>query len=225
MYKDKKITVFIPCHNEEKSIERVIKMIPPFVDEVFVIDNASTDRTVENAKDAGAVIMRNKNNIGYGGSYLKGLPLVKGDIIITTDGDGTYPVWDAQKILDYFFDNNLDFLNCSRFPLKDKYSMRLRNRFGNYVLTAIINYLFGFTLKDGQSGMWVFKKDILPLMKLKSKGMAFSNEIKIEAFRNKNIRTGEYHIDYAERIGASKLYPVLDGIKMLFFLIRKRMLG
>lgn len=224
MYRNKKITVFIPCHNEEKSIERVIKSIPEFVDEVFVIDNASTDATVEKARKCGAKVMQNKTNLGYGGSYLKGLPLVDGDIIITTDGDGTYPVWNGKVILDRFFDGGLDFLSGCRFPLKDKLSMRLRNRFGNYVLTFLVNVFFGLKLKDGQTGMWVFKKDILPLMKLISRGMEFSNEIKIEAFGNKDIKSEEFHIDYAERIGTSKLYPVADGVRMLLFMIKKKFL-
>jgi len=222
MYRDKKITVLMFCHNDESGIERFIKTVPPFVDEVFVIDNASTDKTAEKAQKSGAGIIRNKTDLGYGGSYLKALPLVEGEIIITTDGDGTYPVSDAKNALDNFFDKGLDFLNCSRFPLKDKYSMRLRNRFGNHVLTAVMNYLFGFKLNDGQSGMWVLKKEILPKMKLKSRGMEFSNEIKIEAFKNKDIKTGEYHIDYAERIGASRPYPALEGVKMLCFLVKKR---
>ncbi|MFH1452507.1 MAG: glycosyltransferase family 2 protein [Armatimonadota bacterium] len=222
MYRDKKITVFIPCHNEEKGIDRVIKMVPDFVDEVFVIDNASTDGTVEKARGSGARVVRNLSNLGYGGSYIKGLPVVEGDIIVTTDGDGTYPIWKIKEMLDYFIDNDLDFISGARFPLKDKYSMRKRNRFGNYVLTKIVNTFYGLKLKDGQSGMWMFKKDILPLMKLKGTGMEFSNEIKIEAFKNKDIKAEEYHIDYAERIGTSKLYPVVDGIKMLGFLVKKK---
>ena len=76
---------------------------------------------------------------------------------------------------------------------------------------------------DSQSGMWVFKKNILPNLKLSSDGMALSEEIKIEAFSNKNIKTLEIPIYYGERVGTSKLNIWRDGILNLLFLFKKRL--
>lgn len=222
MYRDFKITVFIPCYNEEKGIGAVIGKIPEFVDEIMVVDNCSTDNTAKIAFSKGARVIKNEINLGYGGSYRKCLPLVVGDIIVTADGDGTYPVCDSKRLLDILIDQDLDFISASRFPLSKKGAMCFRNRFGNSIFTTMVNFMFGLHLNDGQSGMWVFKKNILSKMKLTSNKMSFSNEIKIEAFRSKIIKAKEVIIPYEQRIGTSKLYPLKDGVEMLIFMIRKK---
>jgi hypothetical protein len=70
--------------------------------------------------------------------------------------------------------------------------------------------------------MWVYRTKVLPLMKLTSDGMPFSEEIKIEAIRNRRIRFGEYHVRYYQRIGEVKLEKWRDGFRNLFFLLKKR---
>jgi hypothetical protein len=102
--------------------------------------------------------------------------------------------------------------------------MSTRNRIGNSVLNALVNTAYGLHLQDAQSGMWVFRKSVLGKLQLSSTGMAFSNEIKIEAFRNPDVKAVEVHIPYAERIGQSKLYPFRDGFKMVMFLVRRRVI-
>ena len=81
--------------------------------------------------------------------------------------------------------------------------------------------LFLFNISDSQSGMWVFKRSVLDYFKLVSNGMSFSEEIKIEAIRNPTVRFGEFHIDYHERIGETKLYPWRDGALNMWFLLEK----
>jgi hypothetical protein len=87
--------------------------------------------------------------------------------------------------------------------------------------------LFGHTVSDSQSGMWVFKRSILPLLELESNGMALSEEIKIEAFAHPHIHARELPIYYRARVGDSKLDVWQDGFRNLLFLFRKRwiMLG
>jgi hypothetical protein len=70
--------------------------------------------------------------------------------------------------------------------------------------------------------MWVFRRSILKEMKLESDGMAFSEEIKIEAMRNANLRFGEISIMYSSRLGESKLNPWRDGVQNLLFMAKKR---
>jgi dolichol-phosphate hexosyltransferase len=77
-------------------------------------------------------------------------------------------------------------------------------------------------VRDSQSGMWVFRRSILREMKLESDGMAFSEEIKIEALKNSRIRFGEIYIQYSSRLGEVKLNPWRDGFYNLFFLVKKR---
>ena len=219
-----RITVLIPCLNEEQGLPRVLKAIPPEVFEILVLDNCSTDRTVDVALngDDRVRVVRHSENLGYGGSYIRGLPMVRGDVVVTSDGDGTYPVQDCLRLVDALVQGDYDFLSCSRFPLHDRTNMSVRNRFGNWLLNTLVNGFYRLRLKDAQSGMWVFRKRALDHMNLCATGMAFSHEIKIEAFTNPHIKAGEIGIPYAERIGTSKLYPFRDGVRMVRFLVGRR---
>lgn len=225
MYRDQRLSVVIPCYNEEHGIPHVVAKIPDEVDEILVLDNQSTDRTVEVATEIGGKVrvIQHPRNLGYGGSYIRGLPMASGDVIITTDGDGTYPVEDCLRLVDLLVERKVDFISCSRFPLQDLRGMHPRSRFGNAILNMLVNTFYGLNLADGQTGMWVFQKAILPLMRLESTGMAFSNEIKLEAFQHPQIRAIEAPIRYRERIGESKLYPFRDGVRMVNYLTRRRL--
>lgn len=224
MYRNLRLSVVIPCFNEEHGIPHVVAKIPAEVDEILVLDNCSTDRTAEVAESYARVrVIRHSRNLGYGGSYCRGLPMAEGDVIITTDGDGTYPVEDCLRLVDILVDRSVDFISCSRFPLLDLRGMHPRSRVGNAILNILVNTFYDLNLADGQSGMWVFRKNILPLMRLESVGMAFSNEIKIEAFQHPQIRAIEAPIHYRERIGESKLYPFRDGLRMVNYLTRRRL--
>ena len=100
--------------------------------------------------------------------------------------------------------------------------MSFKHRFGNLVLSVTMSLLFFRWVRDSQSGMWVFARRILPLMKLESDGMALSEEIKIEALRNGDIRFREIIINYSSRLGEVKLQPWRDGFRNLAFLFKKR---
>lgn len=221
MYKSNRITVIIPCLNEEQGIERVLGSMPEFVDEVIVVDNASTDRTSEVAAALGAKVIREEVR-GYGRSYKRGFSRATGDIIVTLDGDHSYPVDALSYLLEAFLHLEVDFLNASRFPVRDRRAMSFKHKFGNFVLSFATSLLFFRWVRDSQSGMWVLRRSILEEMKLVSDGMAFSEEIKIEAIRSPRIRFGEISIQYSSRLGEAKLNPWKDGFQNLFFLLRKR---
>ena len=221
MYKDDTITVIIPCLNEEQGIERILRSMPEFVDEVIVVDNASTDRTSEVASALGAKVIR-EDVRGYGRAYKRGFAVATKDLIVTLDGDQSYPVDALSYLLEAFLHLDVDFLNASRFPVRDPRAMSRRSRFGNLVLGLAMSVLFLRWVRDSQSGMWVLRRSIVQDMKLESDGMAFSEEIKIEAIRNPAIRFGEISILYSSRLGESKLNPWRDGMQNLWFLVRKR---
>lgn len=221
MHREMTISVVIPCYNEEEGIKQVIESLPACVDEVVVVDNNSTDRTSEIATAAGAKVVFEKRK-GYGAAYKAGLPAATGDITITMDGDGTYPSEQIEELVDHLLDNNIDFLSTSRFPLKNPESMNLSNQFGNWALTVAMLIFFQKNIKDSQSGMWVYRTKVLPLLNLTSDGMPFSEEIKIEAIRNKAVRFDEYHVNYHERVGEVKLEKWKDGFRNLLFLVKKR---
>ncbi len=224
MYRGLKLSVVIPCYNEEEGVRRTIEMLPDCVDEIVVVDNNSTDRTADVARELGARVVFEKRK-GYGAAYKAGLPAVTGDVTITLDGDGTYPAEQIPELVDHLVDAELDFVSASRFPLQNPRAMNRSNRIGNWILTVGMMLLFGRVVRDSQSGMWVFRSEIYPLMHLTSDGMPLSEEIKIEAIRHPRIRFGEYHVNYHPRVGEVKLEKWRDGIRNLLFLVRKRFGG
>lgn len=221
MYKNHKISIVIPCYNEEKGIAPTIKSIPSWVDEVLVVDNNCYDQTAPIARRLGATVIRESQQ-GYGAACRRGLKTVKGDIVITSDADGTYPLRTIDKIIDNLLENDIDFVGGNRFPVANKSAMPWPNFLGNIILTLAMNLLTGKFIKDSQTGMWALRQPILKKMRLSSNSMSFSEEIKMEALCNPEIRYGEYHIDYFDRLGNSKLRRLRDGIPNLLFLFKKR---
>ena len=222
MYKKKKISVVIPCYNEEDGIALVIKSLPDFIDEIIVVDNNSNDRTSEVAKELGARVVFEKRK-GYGAAYKAGLPAVTGDITVTMDGDGTYPVEQIDECIDHLLDNGLDFVSASRFPLKDKNAMNISNIIGNNVLTFVTLILFMRVIKDSQSGMWIYRSKIYSQLGVKSDGMPLSEEIKIAAIKNPDLKFDEYHVNYHLRVGEVKLNKWRDGFENLLYLLKIRL--
>jgi glycosyltransferase involved in cell wall biosynthesis len=221
VYKNHSITAIIPCLNEEEAIGHVLREIPDFVDEVIVVDNNSTDRTPEVAREFGAKVVH-EPLAGYGRAYKRGFACATGDVIITLDGDHTYPVSGISYLLEAFLHLQVDFLNASRFPVRDPRGMSFKNKIGNVILSGAMSLLFFKWVRDSQSGMWVFRRSLLEKMQLESDGMAFSEEIKVEALRQRGVRFGEISILYSTRLGESKLNPFRDGLYNLYFLLRKR---
>jgi glycosyltransferase involved in cell wall biosynthesis len=221
VYKGQTITVIIPCLNEEQGIEQVLRRLPDFVDQTIVVDNGSTDRTSDVARSFGAHVIREEVR-GYGRAYKRGFSAATGDVIVTLDGDHSYPADAISYLLEAFLHLDVDFLNASRFPVRDKSAMSFKHKFGNLVLSLAMSILYFRWVRDSQSGMWVFRRSILDGMRLVSDSMAFSEEIKIEALKNASIRFEELSILYTSRLGEIKLNPWRDGFNNLWFLVRKR---
>jgi len=221
MYKNTKISLVIPCYNEEAGIDKILKRTPSLFDEVIVVDNASTDRTSEVARRLGAKVVFERQK-GYGQAYVAGFKVASADIIVTMDGDNSYSIEETPKLINYLINNKLDFISGCRFPLQQKQAMSLLNRLGNYILTVFFDILTFRKIRDSQSGMWVLKREILKEMRLKSRGMAFSEEIKMEVILNRHIKFAEIPINYSERLGRVKLKKWKDGLINILFLFKKR---
>lgn len=224
MVRNKQVLAFIiPTLNEEKAISSVISNINRIEikeqHHIYIVDGGSTDKTVEIAKKKGAIVIKSEK--GYGRQYKKAFQEVDCDYIITGDADCTYPFDQAYSYFKKFLINRgYDFLTTNRFAGLEEKSMMFTHNIGNKVLTFLTNFLFGLKIKDSQSGMWIFNKKAYLKLNLINDDMAFSEEIKIEAF--KNIRLSkEVPISYYQRVGESKL-NYGHGIKNTIFLFKKR---
>lgn len=203
------VSVVIPAWNEKEGIATTIKTIPKvaleeagYTVQVLVIDGGSDDGTAELARNAGAEVIIELRR-GYGRAYKTGFVQAKGDIIVTADADGTYPVQDIPKLVQLLEDEKLDFITTNRFALMEKGAMSSRNRIGNTILAAETRLLYNLKMKDPESGMWVFHSDILQGLRLDSDICCFSHEIKVEACFFNKCRWKEVPISYKIRSGGN----------------------
>jgi len=189
-----------------------------------VVDGDSKDKTQEIAKNKGAKIIIEKRK-GYGRAYKTGMPKATGDIIVTGDADATYPFDRIHHYIKLLIDTNLDFITTDRFSELKHGSMSMKHYFGNLILATALRILFLIRIRDSQSGMWIFKKEALdkiqPLEDFND-GMPFSEELKIEMFSNKDIKSIEIPSALYAREGEVKLQSFTDGWKNFKFLFKKR---
>lgn len=217
------VSVVIPTMNEEQSIGLVIDEVKkalgsrPF--EILIVDTNSKDRTREMSLEKGALVVDEPRR-GYGRAYKTGFEKASGEYIATLDADMTYPAEDIPALLDMLESSQLEFITTNRFARMEKGAMSAKHRLGNWVLSTATRLLFRVRLKDSQSGMWVFRKSVLSDLTVESDGMAFSEEIKIEAFRKK--KASEVPITYRMRVGEVKLSSWRDGFGNLKYLFKKR---
>ena len=225
----KTISIVIPAFNEKDGIEKTIKAIPAtelaamgYRTQVVVVDNGSLDGTGEKAMKAGAkVILEVKR--GYGRAYKTGFANAEGDIIATCDADATYPPECIPDLVKTLEKERLDFITTNRFPLMEKGAMSFRNKVGNTILSIAVRLLFGLKMRDPESGMWVFRKNILDSLRLDSDIWPLSHELKLEACYYNKYRWKEVPIRYKVRVGNSKLLRGwLVGILDLFHIIKMR---
>lgn len=222
------ISVIMPALNEAASVEQTIRSVPVeafsrlgFRTEVIVVDNGSEDGTGDLARRAGARVLVEERR-GYGYAYRRGFRESTGGIICTMDADLTYPSEMLPKLISKLLQNDLQFISTDRFAQMHNGVMSRRNKMGNAILSGITRTLFDHPFRDSQSGMWVFRGDLLDRMDLRAGGMALSQEIKIEAAYRLKARCAEVPIKYGYRVGESKLRVWRDGVGNLIHLARRR---
>lgn len=227
---NRKISIVIPALNEAKGIKKTIQDIPKetlekmgYEVQILVVDNGSHDGTDELARGAGAEVVLEPRR-GYGRAYKAGFAQAKGDIIATADADATYPIEEIPKLVKILEEEDLDFITTNRYAHMEKGAMPALHKLGNAILNFTTRLLFRINLKDSQSGMWVFRENLLNKMVLKFNTMALSEELKIEACYFIKCRWKEIPIQYKTRVGEVKLRSWRDGFGNLFRLIKKRII-
>ena len=226
--KNTKVSIVIPALNESEGIEKTIKTIPlselnnmGYDVQVLVVDNGSTDDTGDIARRAGAEVVFEPKR-GYGHAYKAGFAGATGDIIATSDADATYPMEDIPRLVKMIDEQKIDFITTNRFKMMKKGAMSLRNKVGNAVLSSTMTMLFGLRIKDSQSGMWVFRRDILKDLRLTS-NTPLSQELKIEACYFAGYSWREVPIEYRHRTGKVKLGGWKVGFENLCHMYQKRL--
>ncbi|MDQ6423247.1 glycosyltransferase family 2 protein [Paenibacillus sp. LHD-117] len=166
---NKKLIVFIPAHNEAGNIESVIARIPrafhpDYRVQVIVIDDGSTDRTAEAAKEAGAdAVFSFERNRGLGAAVREGLTQccrLGADIGLMIDADNEYPPEQIPDVVAPIMNNAADYTFGSRFK-GSIFGMKLHRRLGNYLFTLLQSVLLGKWIYDGQSGMRGFSREAM----------------------------------------------------------------
>jgi glycosyltransferase involved in cell wall biosynthesis len=226
MYRNKKITVCLPCRNEAGHLHEVVKRIPKFVDEIIVISNASKDDTVKVARSLGVKALednRTIGGIGYGFAHMTGIANATGDIIVGADGDATYPIEDLAKVIDRLLDDELDFISCNRYPLQEGTKIPFKLRLGVGTLNKEVQILYGHKIKDILSGMWVFRSSVKDKLGLTMGEWNLSPQIKINAALHPEIAFSEYSIAQHQRLGESHQAHYKTGFQHLWWIFKNRL--
>ena len=214
----KKIAVLIPCYNEAKTIEKVVKdykKVLPDAD-IYVYDNNSTDGTDKIAKKAGAII-KYEYRQGKGNVIRSMFKDIEADCYLMIDGDDTYPCENAKEMCELILNKQADMVIGDRLSSTYfKENKRPFHNFGNRLVRGLINTLFKSKVRDIMTGYRAFSYEFVKTFPVLSKGFEIETEMTIHAL-DKNFLLKEIPVEYRDRPDGSesKLSTYSDGFKVL----------
>ena len=227
-----KISVIIPCYNEEKTIEKIVSKILNLKDlnlEIIIVDDNSTDLSkdiIENKlKNKINKLIINDRNYGKGYSIRKGFEVASGDVILIQDADLEYDPNDYEKLLKPIKDGFADVVYGSRFiGSEEKRVLYFWHMIGNKILTLISNMLTNLNLTDMEVCYKVFKSDVIKNIELKENRFGFEPEITAKISKKK-IRIYEVGVKYFGRTySEGKKINWKDGFSALRCIIKYNLL-
>ncbi len=218
-----KIAVLIPCYNEEKTIEKVIRETREALPEavIYVYDNNSTDRTAELAEAAGAVV-HHEYKQGKGNVVRRMFREIDAECYLMLDGDDTYPLESAremtERVLEYHADMVVGDRLSSTYFTENK---RAFHNFGNSLVRSIINGLFHCDIKDIMTGYRAFSYGFVKTFPVFSEGFQIETEMTIHAV-NYRMQVDNVIVEYRDRPegSSSKLHTYSDGMKVLWKILQ-----
>lgn len=228
-----KISIIIPCYNEEKYISTVLNNINKqrklFNLEIIVVDDGSKDKTNEILNKYKRIINKivvKKKNEGKGSAIKQGLNYVTGKYTLIQDADLEYSPSDYSKIFSPLFKYNADAVYGSRFISNEaRRIIYFKNELANKFLTYISNIVSGLNLSDIEVGYKVFKTSILRSLNLKEKSFGFEIEATMKLAKN-NYKIFEVGISYNGRTYAEgKKIRTVDGILAIFYIFKYKFLN
>jgi glycosyltransferase involved in cell wall biosynthesis len=192
MYKNKKIGVVVPAHNEDEFIASVIGTVPDFVDKVYVVNDASTDKTIDivitrATQDKKLVVINRETNGGVGAAILSGHTRALQDdmdVLAVMAGDGQMDPAVLHNILDPVVDGKADYVKGNRLSIQEhRKEMPTWRTFGNFLLTWLTRIASGYwNISDPQDGYTAISAETLKKLDLDriEKGFAFENDMLVK---------------------------------------------
>ena len=223
------ISIILPCLNEEDAIFKCLSDLRTVISnnslgaEVIVVDNGSTDKSIQIAerfsKDFSQLKIIVENDRGYGNAYKKGLENANGDFIYMADCDDTYDFNEIPRFIEKLR-NGFDLVVGNRFSGQmEKGAMTFMKRYiGNPALSFLTRLFFGIRIHDIHCGARAISRSAYKKITLYTAGMEFASEMIVKAARS-NLVIGEIPIKYRRRIGQTKLEAIGDGWRHLRFLL------
>src|SRR5919108_443214 len=212
------VSVVIPCLNEAETIGECVTLARSVLEksglpgEVIVVDNGSTDGSGELARAAGALVVAEPRR-GYGSAYLAGLDVARGDYIVMVDADLTYDFGEIPRFVQEL-DDGAQVVIGNRMRNIKPGAMPLLSRLGNPILSGFLNVLHRTNVGDTHCGMRALRREVVPVLNLRTVGMEFASEMVIRATRER-LDVREVSIELHPRVGESKLSPFRDGWRHL----------
>lgn len=228
--KREKITILIPCYNEEQGIAKVIDSIPyhtldkyGFEAKVIVIDNNSSDQTREIAESKGAHVIFEPAK-GKGNAIRRGFSCIDSDTayVVMLDGDNTYDAREMLRLIEPITSGFCDVVVGSRLGGKvTKNAFKAQNRLANWVYTFLVRSFYAANITDVLSGYFAWRRDVIVGLRghLKSDGFSIEMEM-ISKLVKLNYSIYSVPITYSTREGETKIESIKDGLKILFTLYR-----
>jgi glycosyltransferase involved in cell wall biosynthesis len=213
-----RVSVVIPCLDEAETIAecvtsaRAVLEESGLVGEVIVVDNGSTDGSGDLARAAGALVVEEPRR-GYGSAYLAGLAVARGDYIVMVDADLTYDFREIPNFVERL-EAGAQLVIGNRMMNIKPGAMPWLSRLGNPLLSGFLNVLHRTNVRDVHCGMRALRRDVLPVLNLRTVGMEFASEMVIRAARER-LDVRELPIELHPRVGQSKLSPFRDGWRHL----------
>ncbi|MER7772746.1 glycosyltransferase family 2 protein [Kitasatospora sp. NPDC096140] len=217
------VSLVIPAHNEARNIPWVFEQIPRCVDEVILVDGASSDATVPMARYCLPTVRSvQQRGRGKGDALRTGFAAAGGEYIVMMDADGSMWPGEIPHFL-HFLDNGFDFVKGSRCIAGGGSLDFTRVRsLGNRALLAVVNRLYGARLTDLCYGYCAFRRSFLDALDLRSTGFEIEAEMVAHALRS-GLRIAEVpSLELPRRSGRSHLHAVSDGRRVLRTLIAER---
>jgi glycosyltransferase involved in cell wall biosynthesis len=213
---EQRVAVLVPCFNEEATIAKVIADFRAALPEatIYVYDNNSTDRTVEIAGVAGAVVRREMRQ-GKGNVVRRMFADVDADLYVLVDGDATYDAASVRAMISRLIEDRLDTVIAARVP-EEPGAYRPGHQMGNRLLTHFFAVTFNATFTDILSGYRVFSRRFVKSFPVLSSGFEIETELSAHALEL-DLAVGEVPTPYYARPkgSASKLSTWRDGLRIL----------